>query len=380
LQKDSSSFQENQLHLLVEDLKDCSLDCSRLKSKKQLRSILKCIGIGFLLFRNIDNQIVENQTKKGALLKSAYPISNAYLLYLKEQLNKIEKANQFLSKDEEANWSASIESSKADINYLLSFPNQQPLYDTGIISQLDNGKQFITSFNSNLEKAQLRNRLLELKNEIIKGKQNYDELYQRPMYFAKSELHQWQSTFSSLRDLIKTALNKGIIGLNFQDSLNQLRDIFENGEKLLKERNQHFIETEIREEKLFPPVEGQTLTEEQKRAIVVDEANTLVVAGAGTGKTTALLGKAQYLVAKGLAQPHEVLIVSFSKDVAKENENKINHDRKSKFGVKTYHSLGLKLIRESVKDMPSLSKVAEDKIANSRTLFDLIKASARALI
>ena len=125
---------------------------------------------------------------------------------------------------------------------------------------------------------------------------------------------------------------------------------------------------------LFPPVEGQTLTEEQKRAIVVDEANTLVVAGAGTGKTTALLGKAQYLVAKGLALPQNVLIVSFGTDVAKENDNKINSNTKGKFVVKTYHSLGLKIIREATKDKPNPSKLDEDKVANSRAILELIQA------
>ena len=220
-----------------------------------------------MLYRDIDNRIVENQTKKNTLLKNAYPISNAYSLYLKEQLNTIEKANRFLSNDEETNWSASIESSKTDINYLLSFPNQQPLYDTGIKSQLDNGKQFILNFNSNLEKAQLRNKMLELKNDIIKAKQEYDELFQRPLYFSKSEFHQWHNNNSCLRDPIKTALNKGIVGLDFQDSLNQLRDVFENGQWLIAERNQRFIETEIRMDELFPPVEGQTLTQNKEEQL-----------------------------------------------------------------------------------------------------------------
>ncbi len=363
--------------MLVEDLRKCSLNYSHLKSKKRLRSILKCIGIGFLLFKDIENQIIENETKKNTLLKNTYPISNAYSLYLKDQLHAIEKTNQFLSNDEEAKWSAAIDSIVSDINYLLSFPNQQSLNDAGIVGQLDKGKQFIQSFNSNLEKAQLRSRLIELKDVILKAKHNYDELFQRPLYYSKSDFHHWYNTNSLLEEPINTALNKGITGLEFQDAINQLRHVFEHGETLIAERNHRFVEAEIRKDELFPSVEGQTLTEEQRRAIVVDEANTLVVAGAGTGKTTTLLGKAQYLVAKGLAQSQEVSIVSFGKDVAKENDDKVNQNRKSKFGVNTYHSLGLRLIRESAENMPSLSKTAEDKVANSRTLLDLINSRMR---
>lgn len=225
------------------------------------------------------------------MLKNAYRISNAYSLYLKEQINAIEKANSLLSKDEERNWYASIDSSKADISYVLSVSNQQSTYNSAILSQLEEAKQYVLNFNTNLEKVQLRNRLLELKGTILKAEEDYKVLYQRPQYFSKSEFYEWYENNTSLKEPIKIALNKGINGLYFQDSLNQLRDVFENGEKLIAERNKNFIETEIQKTELFLPVDGQTLTEEQRRAIVIDEANTLVVAGAGTGKTTALLTK-----------------------------------------------------------------------------------------
>ena len=48
------------------------------------------------------------------------------------------------------------------------------------------------------------------------------------------------------------------------------------------------------------------LTDDQRRAIVVDEENCLLVAGAGTGKTSTIVGKAGYLIEKGLAAPEEI--------------------------------------------------------------------------
>jgi DNA helicase-4 len=219
-------------------------------------------------------------------------------------------------------------SSKSDINYVLSLPNQQSEHNLAIASQLVNAKHYILNYNTNLERIQLKNRLLELKDNIAKAEQDYQLFFQRPQYFSKKELHEWYQKNTDLKEPIENALNKGVNGLPFQNSLNQLREVFANGEKLVAERNKRFTQSEILKEELFPPVEGQTLTEEQRREIVVDEANNLVVAGAGTGKTTTLLGKAQYLVAKGLAQPQEVLVVSFGKDVAKENDNRINRNRK----------------------------------------------------
>jgi DNA helicase IV len=359
--------------LLVQDLKNSYLDYSHLKRDKRIRNILKYIGIGFLLYKDIETQIIENQTKIDSLMKNIYPTSNAFSSYLTEQINTIEKANRFLSKEEETNWYTSIESNKSEINYVLSLPNQQSEHNLAISSQLENAKQYILNYNINLEKTQLKNRLLELKAPILKAEQDYNFLFQRPQYFSKQELHEWYQYNTTLKDPIENALNKGVRGLPFQNSLIHLREVLENGERHIEERNKGFIETEIHKTELFPPVEGQTLTEEQRRAIVVDETNTLVVAGAGTGKTTALLGKAQYLVAKGLALPQNILVVSFGADVAKENDNKINGNRKDKFVVKTYHSLGLKIIHEATKDMPTLTKLAEDKIANSRTILELIQ-------
>jgi hypothetical protein len=305
--------------LLVQDLKEGYLDCSHSKRKKSIRKALKFIGFGFLIYKDVDAQIIENEIKIDTLMKNVFPTSNAFSLFLSERIAAIEKANCFLSKDEETNWTSSLEESKSDISYILSFPNQQSEHNLAIASQLENTEQYVLNFNTNLEKTQLRKILLELKETILKAEQDYELLYQREQYFSKKELRDWAQNNAHLKDPIGHALNKGVSGLQFQNSLNHLREVFVDGENMVAERNKSFIDAEIQKKELFPPVEGQILTEEQRRAIVVDEANTLVVAGAGTGKTTALLGKAQYLVAKGLALPQNILIVSFGVDVAKQN-------------------------------------------------------------
>lgn len=336
--------------------------------------MLKYIGVGFLLYKDIDTKLCETQAKIDALTKNISPTSSTFSAFLSEQINKVEKFNRFLTKEEETNWVTSIDSSKSDINYISSFQNQQSPQISAIANQLENAKQFILNYNTNLEKTQLKDKLLKLKEEILRAEQEYDLLYHRPQYFSKSELKQWLETNRTIKDTIETALDKGVTGVPFQNSLSHLKEVFANGQKLLIERNKNFVDSEIQKAELFPPVEGRTLTEEQRRAIVVDEDNTLVVAGAGTGKTTALLGKAQYLVAKGLASPQNVLIVSFGADVKEENEKKINGNKKGKFVVKTYHSLGLKLIREAERIRPTLSKEAEDKLVGYKTIDELLKA------
>ena len=231
--------------MLVQDLKRCYLDFSLLKRKKQVRTILRYIGIGFLLYKDIDSQIIEKKAEISSLMKNLYPTLNAFSSYFTEKVNTIEKANRFLSKEEETNWCTSIESSKSEIDYVLLLPNQQSEHNLAFASQLENANQYILNYNTNLEKTQLRDGLLELKDIILKAEQDYELLYQRPQYFSKKELREWYQKNTTLKEPIEIALNKGVNGLPFQNSLNHLREVFVNGEKLVDERNKSFIETEI---------------------------------------------------------------------------------------------------------------------------------------
>ena len=111
---------------------------------------------------------------------------------------------------------------------------------------------------------------------------------------------------------------------------------------------------------------------EQKKAIVTDEQNNLVVAGAGTGKTSTIVGKAGYLIEKGLAKPEEILLLSFNKHVYKELEERIESRLKKKLQVYTYHSFGLQVIREATETPIEVSPLAEDRVMFTKKIHDFI--------
>ncbi|GIU46207.1 hypothetical protein TUM4438_21460 [Shewanella sairae] len=73
---------------------------------------------------------------------------------------------------------------------------------------------------------------------------------------------------------------------------------------------------------LFDSLEAHPLTELQRQACVIDENNTLVIAGAGTGKTSTMAAKAAYLVKQGLAKPEEILMLAYGKDARVELEQR----------------------------------------------------------
>ena len=70
-------------------------------------------------------------------------------------------------------------------------------------------------------------------------------------------------------------------------------------------------------------VETQPLTAEQRRAVLSEEDATLVLAGAGSGKTSVITAKAAYLLKSGIREPGEILPLAFGKEAANEMATRI---------------------------------------------------------
>ena len=85
------------------------------------------------------------------------------------------------------------------------------------------------------------------------------------------------------------------------------------------------------------------LTNEQAESVATDEDVTLVLAGAGTGKTSVIVGKVAHLVRNQGVPPHEILVLAFNRKAAKEIRNRLPGDL-SKAQVSTFHSFGLRVI------------------------------------
>ena len=70
-------------------------------------------------------------------------------------------------------------------------------------------------------------------------------------------------------------------------------------------------------------IEKHELSDEQISAIAGAGHNTLVLAGAGTGKTTTIVGYIAWLLATKRATPEEILVLSFTKASADEMSQRI---------------------------------------------------------
>ncbi|MBF1034094.1 MAG: UvrD-helicase domain-containing protein [Candidatus Nanosynbacter sp.] len=113
----------------------------------------------------------------------------------------------------------------------------------------------------------------------------------------------------------------------------------------------------------LPPdfrVENHPLDSEQRKAIYDPARFNLTVAGAGSGKTTTILGKILYLLQSGFTSPPEILVLSFTHDSATELRERFLREYYQTFAeqillrkspppditIETFHSLALKLLRK----------------------------------
>lgn len=95
--------------------------------------------------------------------------------------------------------------------------------------------------------------------------------------------------------------------------------------------------------------EGKKLNKEQLEAIKHKEGPLLIIAGAGTGKTTVITERIKYLIFSKLAKPQEVLALTFTDKAAREMEERV--DIAMPYGytqmwISTFHSFCDRTLRQ----------------------------------
>lgn len=115
----------------------------------------------------------------------------------------------------------------------------------------------------------------------------------------------------------------------------------------------------------FDTVEKSPLTQEQAKAVVCFDNRVLLVASAGSGKTSTMVAKAGYALKNGYFEPERMLLLAFNNDAAKELGQRIK-ERLEPLGLpadkvvaKTFHAFGLDVIGQATGKRPSLAPWVE---------------------
>lgn len=94
----------------------------------------------------------------------------------------------------------------------------------------------------------------------------------------------------------------------------------------------------------------EELNERQREAVLYNDGPLLIIAGAGAGKTKTLTTKIAYLIEKKNVAPENILAITFTNKAAKEMKDRLfkTIGQTAKYlQVSTFHSFGLKLLREN---------------------------------
>lgn len=89
---------------------------------------------------------------------------------------------------------------------------------------------------------------------------------------------------------------------------------------------------------------GKSLDPQQRNAIVTDEYSNLVIAGAGSGKTSVVVGKVKYLVERWGIDPSQILVTSFTRASVDDLRSRIAASGVEGVSARTFHSLGLRVL------------------------------------
>ncbi|MGE1561225.1 DNA helicase IV [Pantoea septica] len=146
----------------------------------------------------------------------------------------------------------------------------------------------------------------------------------------------------------------------------------EQGDAALRRRNRDWTARMLSaHHDFFATVESSPLNVSQSEAVVNGEDAVLVLAGAGSGKTSVLVARAGWLLRRKLAAPEQILLLAFGRQAAEEMNDRI----RSRLGVadiqaRTFHALALHIIREGSNKQPVISKLESDIAARHALLID----------
>ena len=95
-------------------------------------------------------------------------------------------------------------------------------------------------------------------------------------------------------------------------------------------------------------VEERQLNKEQKQAVEFGDGPLLIIAGAGTGKTTVITERIKHLISSGRAKPQEICALTFTEKASREMEERV--DLALPYGVtqmwiSTFHSFCDRILR-----------------------------------
>lgn len=208
------------------------------------------------------------------------------------------------------------------------------------------------STNLILRNNEIYRAIEDLTNTAAEVTAQYQAYTHPAHYFAYSEMEDFMKSSASVQEKIDLVFPQYAEYVTDEKAKN-LPSLFVDIEKVRDEHNKQFVANELEQNRVyFDHVLGKyPLDPQQRDSIVKLEDNCLVIASAGSGKTSTIVSKAKYLVEKQHILPSRILLLTYTKKAANELLERMNID-----GINsgTFHSLAYRIIGETTGQAPSI--------------------------
>lgn len=192
----------------------------------------------------------------------------------------------------------------------------------------------------------------------------FDDLLQEDRFIARSDYKALITDYKDLIEFFRTLKKSGLFNdyiAKHQLDIAQIKLFGERYKEIndlckypptIRQHNEAYINQHIHTEKeylddiLKPCDPAISLDKEQREVVLSDEDHTLVIAGAGAGKTTTIAAKVRYLVEKKGIKPEQILVISFTNKAVGELKERININLKIPCLISTFHSVGYTILKQ----------------------------------
>lgn len=212
-----------------------------------------------------------------------------------------------------------------------------------------------------------------VEQELLALTEAIDRLKQPRRYPAACLLNPFVERAIKVAEALPSFIPERSLSAKQQEVLNRVLDFSEMPQRARDQAIKVFVESESdKMREFFDKIESNPLTPEQRLAVVTDEDATLVLAGAGSGKTSVIVSKAAYIIEKGIREPEEILLMAFGKKAAAEMADRIKERSGVVVDALTFHALGNRIIREVEGSGPGLAAHASDDAKFRALLCDIL--------
>lgn len=298
-------------------------------------------------FNNLDslfdkhNDAVKEELQKQELLNSVGKTDEFF-----DKLDSMKSSGEFISAHDKSSFSLEFGET-----YDLLNDNDLSDFDGEILSKINEFLDTFSNLDNIIEEHNEKVGLKKLEEKIDSQRYRVEQfgldirdLAELNSYIDYKMVDELKAKYLDLYDLINDAKSKIQLKNEFIIFTNKYKGL----NSIIEKINGYYINNELTAHKrFFDNIDGKSLDYNQRVAVVSDEINSQIIAGAGCGKTLTVNAKVRYLIEKKGIKPSEILCLSFSNASVRDLKEKLPED----IEIYTFHKLGGKILEEN--DLPS---------------------------